>query len=247
MRATEFHFDCSSSLGRALARAEGRELELTCAEGLAENDWLMVIVRIPSAATCLAARVVVREAPRGSPEPRARYGVEFAEHDWERLLALAALDEADRSEPSGRQTPPCSVGPPSDANVLVVHDDPEVAGVLRKMLGSHGFRATWVSGPHEALDSLRRQKVDLVLADWMPRGMPGLEFCAALRSECASSTASRPPILFLACPSARADRQAALRAGAGDFVVLPFRWSELDARLLSLLHRCDRAELVSPR
>lgn len=245
MRATEFHFDCRNSLGRALARAEGRELELIRADGLAENDWLMVIVRVPSATTCLAARVVVREVPRGARGTRIRYGVEFAEHDWERLLSLAALDEADRAEPSGRQTPPCPVKPPSNTNVLVVHDDPDVAGVLRKMLGSHGFRATWVSGPHEALDSLRRQKVDLVLADWMPRGMPGQEFCAALRKECAA--VATPPVLFLACPSARADRQAALRAGAGDFVVLPFRWRELDARLLSLLHRCERARLASAR
>lgn len=237
MRATEFHFDCRSSLAQALARAPGRELELSYAEGLAEGDWLMVTVRVPKAATCLAARVVLRESPKGASAERARYGVEFAEHDWERLLSLAALDEPDRSEPPSRQTPPCTVGPPSNTNVLVVHDDPEVAGVLRRMLGSHGFCATWVSGPHEALDFLLHHKVDLVLADWMPRGMAGQEFCAALHDECVSCATRRPPLVFLACPSARADRQTALQAGADDFVVLPFRWRELDARLLSLLHR----------
>lgn len=231
MRATEFHFPCRGSLAEALARAEARELELSCADGLSDGDWLMVTVRVAEDATCLAGRVIAREG-QGAP-----FGVEFAEHDWHHLRALAAEPAAAPQNPRTRQTPPCSVCPPCDANVLIVHDDPTVADMLGRMLGFHGFCATWVSTPAEAFDALPDKKVDLVLADWSPRGMAGHEFCAELTSHCQALAMRRPSLVFLACPSARAQRPLALEAGADDFVVLPFRWRELDARLLSLLHR----------
>lgn len=231
VRATEFHFDCPSRLADTLSQAEARELELVCADGLSDGDWIMVTVRVAEDATCLAGRVVAREGTDGT------FGVEFAEHDWRRLLDFAARKTTRVPDPQSRQTPPCSVCPPCDANVLIVHDDPTVADMLGRMLGSHGFCATWVSTPGEALEALRAKKVDLVLAEWSPRGMAGQEFCAELKSQCVSCATPRPSLVFLACPSARAERPVALEAGADDFVVLPFRWRELDARLLSLLHR----------
>lgn len=234
MRATEFHFDCRSTLADLLATADGRELDLSCADGLAEGDWLLVTFRVPNDATCLAARVVLRDSGGG----HTHFGVEFAEHDWERLLTFAAVDTAERSAPPSRQTPLCSVCPPSDTHVLIVHDDPAVADVLGRMLSCHGFRTTWVSTAREAFDSLHAERVDLVLADWS-HGTAGQEFCAELTSHCSSCDTRRPPVVFLACPSARADRPTALKAGADDFVVVPFRWKELDARLLSLLRRAS--------
>lgn len=242
MRATEFFFDCPSTLAATLAQAEGRELALQCAEGLAEGDWLMVTVRVAEDATTLAGRVVLREGREGTHPPgEPWFGVEFAEHDWEHLVSFAAADRGPASRPVSRQSTPCSVCPPCDSTVLIVHDDAAVADMLRRMLGSHGFCATWVESPREALETLAAHKVDLVLADWMPNDMTGHEFCSELLRQCHARAMRRPPVVFLACPSARADRSAALRAGADDFVVLPFRWRELDARLLSLLHRSAAA------
>lgn len=231
MRSTEFLFDRRGTLASLLARAEGCELALSCTDGLKEGDWLLVTIRVPKDTTCLPARVITREGSDST------LGLEFTEHDWEYLLDFAAPDTVDPDDRESRQTPPCTVCPPSDTNVLIVHDDATVADLIARMLGKSGFIATWVSTPEEALDTLRARRVDLVLSDWMPRGMAGHEFCDRLANQCATCAASRPPIVFLACPSARGDRTAALRAGASDFVVLPFRWHELDARLLSLLHR----------
>lgn len=238
MRATEFFFDCPSTLAATLAQAEGRELALEQSEGLAEGDWILVTVRVAEEATTLAGRVVLREGREAAGSTNAPwFGVEFAEHDWEHLLSFAAAERGPASRPVSRQSPPCSVCPPCDTTVLVVHDDAAVADMLRRMLGNHGFCACWAANPREALETLAATKVDLVLADWMPHGMTGNEFCAELLRQCHGRALRRPPVVFLACPSARADRSAALRAGADDFVVLPFRWRELDARLLSLLHR----------
>lgn len=235
MRATEFLFECRRSLAATLAQADGRELLLEHPEGLAEGDWLMVTVRVPDDATCLAGRVVIHEGR--AADGASAWGVEFAEHDWDRLVAFAAPQSGDGATPKSSQTAPCSICPPCDTNVLVVHDDPAVAELLRRMLANHGFCASWVSTLEEALIAVENLKVDLVLADWIPVPTAGQDFCAELDRHCRAQGRRRPPLVFLACPSARGDRARALQAGADDFVVLPFRWRELDARLLSLLHR----------
>jgi DNA-binding response OmpR family regulator len=116
--------------------------------------------------------------------------------------------------------------------VLLVHDDPEVAALLDRMLRQSGFSVTLATSPREAMARLSAKGTQIVLADWNPEDADAAELCALLKRP---SKGPRPSLVYLACPSCRADRDRALAAGADDFVVLPFRWRELGVRLLSLV------------
>jgi PleD family two-component response regulator len=188
---------------------------------------LLVNISVGDVTASLPGRVV-----RGGASEGARVRVEFGEHDWQRLLELADGAPPESVPPPSRQTPPESVTPPPGTEVLLVHDDPEVAALLDRMLRQSGFSVTLAASPREAVTCLSSKSPQIVLADWDPNDPEAAELCALLKRP---SEAPRPSLVYLACPSCRADRDRALAAGADDFVVLPFRWRELGVRLLSLV------------
>ncbi len=227
MRRTAFHFECRDSLAELLARAEGHELPLSCCGALVDGDWLLVAFTVGGVTASFPGRVVRVAVPEGTATH-----VEFAEHDWQRLLELADGEPPESVPPPSRQTPPESITPPPGTEVLLVHDDPEVAALLDRMLRQSGFSVTLASSPREAAERLSTKSAQIVLADWNPDGATAAELCALVKRP---SEAPPPSLVYLACPSCRADRERALAAGADDFVVLPFRWRELGLRLLSLV------------
>ncbi len=227
MRRTAFQFECKDSLAELLAHAEGHELPLSCCDALADGDWLLVNFSVGDVTASLPGRIVRSREAEG-----AKVRVEFGDHDWQRLLELADGAPPESVPPPSRQTPPESITPPPGTEVLLVHDDPEVAALLDRMLRQSGFSVTLASSPREAVTRLSTTSPHIVLADWNPDDAEGAELCARLKRP---SEAPRPSLVYLACPSCRADRERALAAGADDFVVLPFRWRELGVRLLSLV------------
>ncbi len=226
MRKTAFHFECQESLAKLLARADGHELPLSCSKELVDGDWLLVGFSVAGVTASLPGRVV-----RNSDD--AELCVEFSEREWERLLELAACEEAESQPPPSRQTPPETATPPPGTEVLLVNDDPEVSSLLSRMLRQSGFSVTCAASADEAGTHARRTRPHIVLADWDPTDPSG----SALTDVLAPKGGKKPSLVFLACPSRRADRERALAAGADDFVVLPFRWRELGVRLLSLAER----------
>lgn len=116
--------------------------------------------------------------------------------------------------------------------VLVVEDDVKMAGLLRRGLGHEGYVVDVVASGEEALWAASEFDVDAVVLD---AGIPepdGFEVCRQLREQ-----GRWVPVLMLTARDAVADRVKGLDAGADDYLVKPFAFDELFARLRSLLRR----------
>ena len=117
------------------------------------------------------------------------------------------------------------------ANILVVDDEPQIRRVLRSTLSTQGYVITDAKTGEEALESLRKERPDLVLLDMNMPGMGGVETCREIRR------ASDAPIIMLTVRNAERDKVAALDAGADDYIVKPFGIEELLARIRAALRR----------
>ena len=117
---------------------------------------------------------------------------------------------------------------------LVIEDDPKTARALKKGLRGEGFDAAIARTGEEGLALLGSEKFDLVVLDWMLPGRDGLEILKALRAR-----GSRIPVLLLTARDAVDDRVLGLNAGADDYLVKPFAFAELLARLRALSRRAN--------
>lgn len=115
--------------------------------------------------------------------------------------------------------------------ILVVDDDPEIVSFLRRGLIYEGYDVDTAGDGTEALAKAREREPDLVVLDIMMPGIDGLEVSQRLRS------ASDVPILMLTAKGTVADRVAGLESGADDYLVKPFAFDELLARVKALLRR----------
>lgn len=126
----------------------------------------------------------------------------------------------------------------SAANILVVDDEPQIRRVMRSTLSAHGYVITEAKTGEEALESMRKERPDLILLDVNMPGMGGLEACREIRR------ASDAPIIMLTVRNAERDKVAALDAGADDYVVKPFGIEELLARIRAALRRYSPADAM---
>lgn len=118
-------------------------------------------------------------------------------------------------------------------NVLVVEDDGDIGAMLNRGLSAEGFDVTVVGRADEALDTARQCNPCAVVLDIMLPDGSGIDVCRALRDSGHSG-----PILFLSAKDEVHDRAEGLGAGADDYIVKPFVFGELVARLRAhLLHR----------
>jgi len=117
------------------------------------------------------------------------------------------------------------------ATILVVDDEPQIRRVLRSTLSSQGYVITDAKTGEEAVESVRKNKPDLVLLDVNMPGMGGIEACREIRQ------LSEAPIIMLTVRNAERDKVLALDAGADDYVVKPFGIEELLARIRAALRR----------
>lgn len=116
--------------------------------------------------------------------------------------------------------------------ILVIDDDPAVTSVLKRGLSYAGFAVDTAGSGDAGLDLARERVPDLVILDIMMPGLDGLEVLSRLRA--ADQTL---PILMLTAKDAPADQVRGLGAGADDYVVKPFNWDVLLARVQTLLRR----------
>jgi two-component system KDP operon response regulator KdpE len=127
--------------------------------------------------------------------------------------------------------------------VLIVDDNPQIRRALRTILISQGFVVTDARTGEEALDLIRKERVELVLLDVNLPGMSGFETCAEIRR------GSDVPIIMLTVRNSERDKVQAFDAGADDYIVKPFGAEELTARIRATLRRAgseDIAAFVSP-
>ena len=115
--------------------------------------------------------------------------------------------------------------------ILVVDDDPEIVSFLKRGLIYEGYTVDTASNGTEALAKARESEPDLVILDIMMPGIDGIEVCKRIRQ------VSAVPILMLTAKGTVADRVVGLDSGADDYLVKPFAFDELLARIRALLRR----------
>jgi two-component system OmpR family response regulator len=120
--------------------------------------------------------------------------------------------------------------------ILIVEDDPEIAGMLVELVKGNGFEASSAKTGVEMDRLLARGNFDLIVLDAMLPGEDGFSICRRLRS-------SRSiPILMLTALQEDIDRILGLELGADDYVTKPFNSRELMARIKSILRRASYAQ-----
>jgi two-component system response regulator MprA len=115
--------------------------------------------------------------------------------------------------------------------ILVVDDDPHIRSVIRRGLHFEGYEVEIAADGPEALRIARENPPNMVVLDVMLPGMDGLEICQRLRR------GTNVPILMLTARDAVSDRIAGLDRGADDYLIKPFDFDELLARIRALLRR----------
>ena len=116
--------------------------------------------------------------------------------------------------------------------ILVVEDEPKSAAFLRKGLSASGFVVDLAADGDEALSLAANLSYDLVILDVMLPRRNGWTVIGDLRSR-----GIHTPVLFLTARGTVSDRVKGLELGADDYLVKPFAFSELLARVRSVLRR----------
>jgi len=125
-------------------------------------------------------------------------------------------------------------------HVLIVEDEEKVANAVKRGLESEGYSVSVARTGEEGFFLASNQNYDLLVLDVMLPGRDGVEILTALRKRDLSV-----PVLFLTSKDAVEDRVRGLDAGADDYLVKPFAFSELSARIRALSRRSQRGEALS--
>ena len=125
--------------------------------------------------------------------------------------------------------------------ILIIEDEDRILQFLQRGLTYEGYRVETASDGPSGLALARSEVPDLVILDWMLPGLDGLEVCRRLRA------AGPTPILMLTARESVSDRVLGLDAGADDYLVKPFEFDELVARVRALLRRArpEAADLLT--
>ena len=121
--------------------------------------------------------------------------------------------------------------PERTARILVVDDDPRIVAAVQRALVYEGWNIQVASDGPSALRSARESPPDLVVLDIMLPGLDGSEVCRRLRA------GGDVSILMLTALDGTADRVRGLDSGADDYLVKPFAYEELLARVRAMLRR----------
>ncbi len=120
---------------------------------------------------------------------------------------------------------------PQPQRLLVIEDDVTIADFVRRGLIYEGFAVEVAHDGPKGLAAARDHNPELVILDWMLPNMDGLEVLRRLRA------AGDLPVLMLTAKDAIQDRVLGLEMGADDYLVKPFHFEELLARVRALLRR----------
>jgi DNA-binding response OmpR family regulator len=116
--------------------------------------------------------------------------------------------------------------------ILLVEDDKNVVGFVEKGLEAEGFTVASVFDGKKGLESILTGTYDLVVLDLMIPQIDGLELLSKIREE-----NIHIPVIVLTAKDAVADRVRGLNEGADDYLVKPFAFTELVARIHALMRR----------
>ena len=117
-------------------------------------------------------------------------------------------------------------------HVLLVEDEARIADFISRGLAEQGYAVDVASDGDEALQWTELTALDLIILDVMLPKRSGIEVCRTLRER-----GVQAPILMLTARDAVEDRVSGLDSGADDYLVKPFAFAELLARLRALMRR----------
>ncbi|KYC66821.1 response regulator transcription factor [Heyndrickxia coagulans] len=118
--------------------------------------------------------------------------------------------------------------------ILVVDDEPSIVTLLKFNLEQAGFEVLTASDGNEGYDTVRREKLDVIILDLMLPGMDGMDVCKQLRLGKINT-----PILMLTAKSDELDKILGLELGADDYITKPFSPREVVARVKAILRRAE--------
>ncbi len=119
--------------------------------------------------------------------------------------------------------------------ILVVDDDQKITTMMKRGLTFEGFDVDAANSGRECLMKVLENSPDLVILDVMMPDMDGLEVCRRLRKD------GSIPILMVTGRDSVTDRVEGLETGADDYLIKPFAFEELVARVRALLRRTETA------
>jgi DNA-binding response OmpR family regulator len=115
--------------------------------------------------------------------------------------------------------------------VLVVDDEQHIVDFVAMGLEGRGMEVECALNGRDALAGMEKFRPDVIVLDLMLPGLSGIEFCERVRAK------SEVPVLILSARDEVEDRVAGLNSGADDYLVKPFAFEELAARVVALLRR----------
>lgn len=116
--------------------------------------------------------------------------------------------------------------------ILIIEDDRKIALAIKKGLEQESFACDVEYDGEEGLGAALTHDYDLIIIDRMLPGVDGINVCRAIREE-----GRHTPILFLTAKTRLKDKVEGLNAGADDYLIKPFAFEELLARVRALLRR----------
>ena len=123
-----------------------------------------------------------------------------------------------------------------DPRILVVEDDSPLAATVERVLAAEDYDVEVVGNGNDAVRRARERPFDLVVLDVMLPGLDGISVCRRLRAT------GTTPILILTALGGTEERVRGLDSGADDYLVKPFAYEELLARVRALLRRSAPAD-----
>ena len=123
--------------------------------------------------------------------------------------------------------------------ILIVEDEGAIRDMLGYALMKAGFLCEEAADAQAARSTLKAERPDLILLDWMLPGMSGIDYARRLKS---APETRDIPIIMLTAKGEEADKVRGLETGADDYITKPFSTRELVARVRAVLRRYVKAE-----
>ena len=123
-------------------------------------------------------------------------------------------------------------------SILLIEDEPDVVNFIKKGLGEESFEVTVALNGDDGLEMALKNKYDIVLLDIMIPEKNGIEVCKEIRGH-----GIQTPILFLTALNTPDNIALGLNSGADDYLVKPFKFNELIARIRAILRRANMEKM----
>lgn len=120
-------------------------------------------------------------------------------------------------------------------NILFAEDDENLGKLIFHLLQKEFYRVDWVKNGQAAYDYASITEYDVIILDWMMPKLSGIEACEKLRKN-----GYKGGILFLTAKDSIEDVVVGLDSGADDYIIKPFKFEELAARLRALSRRTEK-------